>query len=97
MDISINIIRDTNDNLCRHLVEIDKPSPSNWASTTSILHTKTSSQRQRNAWEIALMVDLRTKGCILKYIKMGHNSTVVSLLSKAILLPMLHNSSIYIP
>ena len=93
MDISINMNRDTNDNLCRHLVEIEKLSP----STTSILHTKASSQRSRQAWEITLMVAPRTKGCRLKYIRMGHNSTIVSLISKIIPPLMLHSSSIYRP
>ena len=49
MDISININRDTNDNLCPHLIEIEKLSPSRWTSTTSILHTKESSQRKWRA------------------------------------------------
>ena len=47
MDISINMKKDTNDNLYRHLVEIERLSPSTWASTTSILNTKASSQRKR--------------------------------------------------
>ena len=45
MDISINMNKDKDDKLCRHLVEIEKPSPFTWASTTFILHTKESSQR----------------------------------------------------
>ena len=84
IDISINMNRVKDAKLYRYLVKIEKLSLSTWASTTSILHTKASSQRQRKYWEIALMVASRTKGCKLNYIRMGHNSTIVSLLSKVI-------------
>ena len=76
MDIYINMNIDKYDKLCRHLVEIEKPSSSTWASTTSILHTNI------QAWDIAIMVASRTKGCRLKYITMGHNSTIVYFISK---------------
>ena len=48
MDISVNVKRDTNDNLCQHLVKIENSVSSTWASTTSILHIKESSQGKGN-------------------------------------------------
>ena len=43
MDISICIKTNIQcDNLYQHLVVTDKPSPSTWASTTSILHIRKS-------------------------------------------------------
>ena len=78
MDISININIDTNDNLYRHLVEIEELSFSTWASTTSILHTNTSSQRKREVWERALMTISRTNGCIIKHIRRSHNYAIIS-------------------
>ena len=86
LDISINMNIDKDDKLCWHLIEIEKVSPSTQASTTSILHTKESSQRSRKDWELAIMAASRTKGCRLKYIRMGHNSTIVYFLSKFLLL-----------
>ena len=85
MDISINMNRDKDEKIRRHLIEIEKLIPYTWASTTSILYTKERSQRSRKSWEIALMVSLRTNGFILKYVRMGHNSTIIYLLSKVLL------------
>ena len=86
IDISINVNRDANDNLCRHLIEIKKRSPSTSASTNSILHTMEISQRQWKSWEIALMASSRTKGCRLKHTRMGQNFVLISLLYKILLL-----------
>ena len=85
-DIYINTNTYTNDNLYQHLIEIEKLSPSTWASTTSILHTKASSQRKRKYWERALMVASRTKGCRIKHIRIGHILAIIYLLSKFLLL-----------
>ena len=42
--------------------------------------------RQRKAWEGALMAAPRTKGCRLKYERMGHQSTIMYFLSQVLLL-----------
>ena len=41
--------------------------------------------RQRQSWEREIMAAPMTKGCRLKYARMGHKSTIVSLLSKVLL------------
>ena len=86
MNFFINMNIDKDEKISQHLVEIEKLSPSTGVSTTSILHTKESSQRSRKYWEVTLMDASRTKGCRLKYIRMGHNSTIVYFLSKFSLL-----------
>ena len=75
MDISININRDTNDKLCRHLIKIEKPSPSTWASTTSILHAMTSSQRQLTRVSLGNITNgfLEDKGMQTQAYKNGEN------------------------
>ena len=85
--------------LCRWLLTAMRSEPLviELCVNTSVLHTKENSQRQRQAWEITIMLASRTKGCRLKYIRMGHNSTIVYFLSKVLPLSMLHNSLIYFP
>ena len=88
MDIYINLKTQIQyNNLCRHLIRTEKPSSSTQASTTSILHSKASSQRKWRAW------DMNTKSSTNKVKAMENqvygnrkkNSTI-SLLSKFILL-----------
>ena len=47
-----------NHNLYRKLIGTEKPSPSTWASTTSILHSKAGSQRQYQGWEMSTNVSI---------------------------------------
>ena len=99
MNISINVKTKIQcDKLCQHFVEIKKPSPSTWASTTSILHRKERSQRQWRA------CDMNTNGSINKDKGMqtqvygnGGEFCYSFLTLKISPPPMLHNGSIYSP
>ena len=99
MDISINVKTKIQcDNLCQHLVETKKLSPSTWASTTSILHSKVSSKRQWRAWE------MNTNGSINKYKGMqtqeynnGERFCYIMFTLQVSPPLMLHNGSIYSP
>ena len=75
----LNVNRDTNEYLCRHLVEIEKPSPPPGPPPLQ-------SSISRQAWERAPMAAPRIKGCRLKYVIMEHKSTIVSFLSLVLLL-----------
>ena len=90
MDISINVNRDTNDNVYRHLVEIEKLSPSTWATTFLILHTKASLGNHTNGCfkDKGMQTQVHKNGAQFHY-------SIFSLQSSPPL--MLHNSSIDIP
>ena len=88
MDIYINMNRDTNDNLCRHLIEIKKPSPSTWASTTSILHTMESLGNYTNGY-------FKDKGMQTQAYKNGAKFYYNLFTLQNYPRPMLHNGSIY--
>ena len=97
--ISINVKAKIEcDNLCWHLIGTKKPSSSPWASTTSILHSKESSQRQWRSWAT------NTKGSINKdkgtqtQVYGNRGKIFYSILTLKVYPPlMLHNGSIYIP
>ena len=86
MDISINVNTIKNYNLCQYLVRTEKSSPSTWASTTSILHVMERSQIQGKSWERTLMASSMIKRCRIKHTRRGEIFTIISLLSKILLL-----------